>query len=131
MEVTEAMIAQASFRGDVTLLLQWGREGVRVSSGDPLCQAVLHDKIGAVRILVKDLGADVNKADEDGFSPLYIAAQEGYLKLVRCLVAELGADVDRMGEGVRGGSTTLHMAAYLGKLEWCNAWSRNLEPTST
>jgi hypothetical protein len=48
-EVTEAMIAQASTKGDMTQLLQWGSRGVRVNSGELLCQAVVCDMIGAMR----------------------------------------------------------------------------------
>jgi ankyrin len=46
-----------------------------------------------VRCLVKDLGADINQAEKDGFTPLHMAAQMGNLDMVRCLGAEVGADV--------------------------------------
>jgi hypothetical protein len=48
-----------------------------------------------VQCLVKELGADVNKAGTDGGTALCIAAQEGHLEVVQCLVKELGADVNR------------------------------------
>jgi hypothetical protein len=31
----------------------------------------------AVRVLIKELGANVNQARNDGCTPLYMAAQEG------------------------------------------------------
>jgi hypothetical protein len=46
-------------------------------------------------LLVKELGADVEKAMWDGVTPLFIAAQKGNLAIVRCLVKELGADVNK------------------------------------
>lgn len=58
VEVTEAMIIQASKIGNVTQLRQWAKRGVRVSSAEPLCQAVGYGMISAVRCLAKDLGAD-------------------------------------------------------------------------
>jgi ankyrin repeat protein len=76
MEVTEAMIEEASIRGDVNQLRRWAKRGVRVRSAEPLCQAVMYDMIGAVRILVKDFGADVNQADEEDFTPLILATLE-------------------------------------------------------
>jgi hypothetical protein len=68
--VTKAMIVQASVRGDVTKLRRWVERGVRVSSAEPLCNAVFKNNIGAVRCLVKELGADVDQAGEEEFTPL-------------------------------------------------------------
>jgi hypothetical protein len=67
-EVTDAMIIQASAKGNVAQLRRWAKRGVRVSSGEPLCQAVLCGMIGVVRFLVKELGADVNHVGEQGFT---------------------------------------------------------------
>jgi ankyrin repeat protein len=98
------MIILANMRGDVAQLRRWAERGVRVNSGEPLCQAVLFlvtigavrfkNKISAVRCLVKDLGADVNQADEEDWTPLCIAALSGNLKMMRYLVPDLGADVE-------------------------------------
>jgi biotin carboxyl carrier protein len=128
MEATEAMIVQASIRGNFTQLLRWAKRGVRVSSGEALCHAVSNNEIGAVRCLVTDLGADVNREDEDGYTPLAIAAQMGFLHMMRCLVAELGADVDRAD---KEGISPLHMQPKKETWKRCSAWSRNLELTST
>jgi ankyrin repeat protein len=50
-----------------------------------------------VRCLVKELSADVNKANDTGCTALFCAAGEGDLNMVRwqCLVKELGADVNQ------------------------------------
>ena len=41
-----------------------------------------------------EAGADVNKAMDDGATPLYVAAQEGHEAVVRALI-EAGADVNK------------------------------------
>jgi ankyrin repeat protein len=69
--------------------------------------------LSLVQFLVKELGADVNKARHDGATPLCIAAHQGYLGVVRLLVAELGADVN---QAVHDGTTPLHIAAQKGYL---------------
>jgi ankyrin repeat protein len=42
---------------------------------------------------VKEFGADVNQASNEGFTPIFGAAQEGHLLAVSCLGKELEADV--------------------------------------
>jgi hypothetical protein len=63
-EVTEAMIMQASVRGDVNRLRRWAKRGVRVSTTRALSEAIMKNDIFTVRCLVKELGADVNGATE-------------------------------------------------------------------
>jgi hypothetical protein len=42
-------------------LQEWGRDGVRVTSGEPLCQAAFHEvSFDILSCLVNELGADVN-----------------------------------------------------------------------
>ena len=48
----------------------------------PLHQAVLDDNMAAVRLLLRH-GADVNKADEDTWTPLHAACSEGNTDIVR------------------------------------------------
>jgi ankyrin repeat protein len=56
---------------------------------------------------VKELAADVKKANSGGFAPLCVAARFKRLDIVRCLVNELGADVN---QAAYCGSTPLLMA---------------------
>ena len=53
-----------------------------------------------------DRGADVNQADEEGRTPLYIACQNGHVDAARLLLGK-GADVDRARES---GATPLWIA---------------------
>jgi ankyrin repeat protein len=68
---------QAAIRGDLKLLKQWARQGVRVRTAQPLCQAAVWGELEAVQCLVKELGANVNLVDENGCTPLFAAAQNG------------------------------------------------------
>jgi ankyrin repeat protein len=52
--------------------------------------------------LGKELRVDVNKANNAGCTPLFIAAQNGHESIVQYLVKELGADINQ-GEK-RGGT---------------------------
>lgn len=47
-----------------------------------LHQAVLDDNFTAVRLLLKH-GAEVNKLDEDGWTPLHAACAEGHSNIAR------------------------------------------------
>ena len=47
-----------------------------------------------VRCLVKDFGADVNHAQVNGQTSVYVSASKGFLAVVICLVEELGARFD-------------------------------------
>ena len=69
--------------------------------------------IGGVRALVKELGANVNKANQDGATPLYVAAQEGHLIVVRALMTELGANVNQAAHD----TTSLCISAQHGHLK--------------
>jgi ankyrin repeat protein len=64
-----------------------------------------------VRYLVTTLGADVNKADVKGASPLFVAAQNGHLEVLRCLLQDFGADVN---QATIGGTTPMMIAAQHG-----------------
>jgi hypothetical protein len=64
--------------------------------------------------LVRELGADVNQTTSIGVTPLYIAAQKGYLPVVQCLVNELGAHVD---QSKFNGTTPLYIAVERGHLD--------------
>ena len=59
-----------------------------------------------VRALI-EAGADVNKAKDDGVTPLYIATCNGHEAVVRALI-EAGADVNKAKDN---GVTPLFIAA--------------------
>jgi hypothetical protein len=108
------MIIDACRRGDTAQLRRWGRQGVCVRSVEPLQQSAANAaSVEVLRCLVQDLGADVNGANQDGATPLYIAAERGHLAVVRCLVKELGADVN---QAANDGATPLYFAAAKGYL---------------
>jgi len=51
-----------------------------------------------VRVLINS-GADINKAKDGIWTPLFIAAQEGHEVIVRALI-EMGVDVNKAGMAV-------------------------------
>ena len=59
-----------------------------------------------------DHGADKGKANDNGYSPLSIAAQKGHLDVVQCLL-EQGADKDK---AIHEGGSPLYIAASEGHL---------------
>jgi ankyrin repeat protein len=104
------VIGQACIEGDVGLLRQWARRGVRVTSTFPLYKAVVHGKLDVVRLLMTELGADASLL-YNGYTVLGVAAMEGHAHVVRCLVQEFSANVNQIGEN---GGTALHAAAHWG-----------------
>ena len=48
----------------------------------PLHQAVTEENLAAVQLLVKT-GADINKQDEDSWTPLHAACANGFTDIVR------------------------------------------------
>jgi ankyrin repeat protein len=62
----------------------------------------------AVSFLGKELGADVNRVDLAGCTPLYMAAQNDHASVVQYLVKELGADIH---QGEKRGGTSLMAAS--------------------
>jgi cytohesin len=62
-----------------------------------------------VRALI-EAGADVNKAADDGRTPLFMAARKGHEAVVRELI-ELGADINKAADN---GVTPLVVAATKG-----------------
>jgi ankyrin repeat protein len=57
--------------------------------------------LGVVKLLSKELGADINQTSEYGATPLMVAAFMGRLPIVRFLVRKLGADIN---EAIAGGT---------------------------
>jgi hypothetical protein len=110
--VTEGMLISAARAGDLKSLTIWARQGVHVTSGEPLCHAARGGHIEAMRCLVQQLGADVSKI-YNGVTPLMTATQWDNLAVLQCLV-ELGADVNQAAS--TDGCTPLIMAAIEGNL---------------
>jgi hypothetical protein len=72
-----------------------------------LLGAILRNDFSLAQCLCKELRADVNKANRNGFTPLIAAAENGNLHIVQFLAAQPGADVN-VGDKV--GNTALHQA---------------------
>jgi ankyrin repeat protein len=73
--------------------------------------------LDVLRVLVKDLGADVNQVtDPSGTeqTPLSIAVQRGFIDAVGCLVTELGATIDSNANQFR--DSPLYTASDMGNL---------------
>jgi hypothetical protein len=58
--------------------------------------------------LVKEFGADINRAAQDGATPLCHAAHYGHLDVMRCLVMKFDADINKAR---RDGATPSMLAA--------------------
>jgi ankyrin repeat protein len=76
--------------------------------------AAKENKLAIVRCLVKELGADVNQANDGGLTPMCAAAEKVDIALMRCLVKEFGVDVNK---GNVAGAMLLYIAAVKGHLE--------------
>ena len=74
-------------------LLQWARANDCPSDGKELFFAAQNGHEAMVRALI-ELGADVNKGKDNGWTPLHIAAQQGHEAIVRAIV-EAGAEVNK------------------------------------
>jgi ankyrin repeat protein len=64
--------------------------------------------------LLLEAGADINKADNKGKTPLFIAADEGHVKIVKLLL-QAGADIHKLNE--EDEKTPLYIAAENGHVE--------------
>ena len=77
-----------------------------------LWKAVEKGNLQLVRELIDEFGdqLDINKGDKDGFTPLSIAVQQGYLDLVKLL---LSVNTIRVNQRVRKGREALSAPLYL------------------
>merc|ERR1719311_1889246 len=72
-----------------------------------LLQMCVNGDVVAARLLL-DYGAEVDRADKDGRTPLYIACQQGHVDAARLLL-DKGAEVDR---AEKRGTTPLFAACF-------------------
>lgn len=80
----------------------------------PLHQAANRGMLQLLRLLI-NRGADVNVADDGGWTPLMLAVRGGKLAAMQALL-DAGADAEARN---RQGHTALHLAAINGKPEVC------------
>ena len=73
------------------------------------CMVLL--KMAIVRCLL-EVGADKDKEESRGATPLHVSSERGHLEVVRCLL-EVGADKDKADIQ---GSTPLHVSSERGHL---------------
>ena len=85
---------------------------VKNLTSNALTNAAKNNNIDSVEVFIK-LGANINKADEDGETPLYWAAWNGHTKMAKMLI-EAEVDVNKAN---KYGRTPLYWAARGGYTE--------------
>ena len=90
-------------------MLQWARANGCSWNERAMIGAAQEGHETVVRALI-EAGADINKADDDGWTPLYVASENGHTAVVRALI-KTGANVNK---AVNDGSTPLYIAAEQG-----------------
>lgn len=108
----------AVISGNIEIVELLGRFGadttVKILNGYvPLHEAVSQGNIDIVRLLVSELGADINAKGKDGATPLMVASCFSQIEIIKLLVS-LGADMKVKSDD---GSTLLHVAAQQGHVE--------------
>ena len=81
--------------------------------GETLLRSASDGDVAAVRQALNS-PTDPNYVDADGWTPLFIASENGHLEVVR-LLRDAGTDMDEACED--GGATPLHIASQNGHLE--------------
>ncbi|CAN0366495.1 unnamed protein product [Pylaiella littoralis] len=114
---SSADVFEALMAGDMAFVTEYVQSGgdcnIQDSIGDtPLMLAVESELASAVRLLITEGRADVNRASETtGETPLMLASYYGHTNLARVLVAEGGADLEARN---KKGDTALGLACYWG-----------------
>ena len=85
-------------------------KGEGKGTGEQEHTAQPHPKQGVQKHALLEMGADANKATPSGFTPLFIAAQNGHADVARALLA-MGADASKARQD---GWTPLDIAAANG-----------------
>ena len=91
-----------------------------VYQGTALCEAAGYGKLEAARLLL-DGGADPDRADGNGVTPLMVAAGNGHPEVLRLLLAR-GAALDTVDPG--SGWTAFHDACFSNQAECAEALAR-------
>jgi uncharacterized protein len=106
--MTKSLDRILSFRSFLilALMLMFGRDAM---CGE-IHEAVKHDNVAKVRDLIKNDPNLVFSKDEDGFTPLALAAANGYEDMVKLLLTTKADANSRDNTG----STPLHQAAMIG-----------------
>jgi ankyrin repeat protein len=109
----EATVLAAIRAGDMIRLKRLHRLGL-VISVQHLFLAAASGNIALMWWMVGELGNDVDKASDDGMTPLLVACVNGQVDMVRYLVKTLSADINKANHE---GSFPLHAAAMTEQLD--------------
>ena len=116
-DVSKNPLILAIMGGDLERLRMLVQEGIdvdmtsNITNTTALHTAAVFGRFPIVQYLLQQ-GADMNKANNEGCSPLYAAAQEGHLTVLQYLL-DHGADKDKADNN---GASPLYIAAQKGHL---------------
>jgi ankyrin repeat protein len=86
-------------------------QGARNKGRTALHLAAMNGRVAAVRCIIKELSADVNRKDSDGWIAMQFAACSGHADVMLCMAMEFGVDVHQT---MPGGRSALFVGAALG-----------------
>lgn len=112
-EVVEVLLSKAKADAEVEKLAVQARNQAGATA---LYEAVRHGHAGVVDLLMEEAPdlASVDTSDEDGVSPLYLAAMTGSAEMAQALLRPSRAASPASSSGPKG-RTALHVAATVSK----------------